>query len=114
MMAVKAALTVSQSENTVPRTTALSPRVMNPAPLSPSLDQDLHFFLCVFGRSGLGYVETDPAEADATTIVRALLRGLYDRPLRVMAVNAEDAEHEGCDLTAGTLDFIEIHAERVS
>ena len=66
MMAVKAALTVSQSENTVPRTTALSPRVMNPAPLSPSLDQDLHFVLCAFGRSGLGYVETDPAEADAT------------------------------------------------
>ena len=39
--------------------------------------------LCGFGRSGLAYVETDPIEADATIIVRALLRGLYDRPLRV-------------------------------
>ena len=45
------------------------------APLVPSLDQDLHFVLCAFGRAGLAYVETDPAEADATTIVRALLRG---------------------------------------
>jgi hypothetical protein len=56
-------------------------------PLAP-LHEDLHFVLCAFGRSGLAYVETDPIEADATTIVRALLRGLYDRPLRVIALNA--------------------------
>ena len=56
-------------------------RVMKSVPLAPSLDQDLHFVLCGFGRAGLAYVETDPTEADATTIVRALLRGRYDRPL---------------------------------
>jgi hypothetical protein len=124
-------LTVIDLENTLWGRNYAEYRAMKLAPPAPSLDQDLHFVLCGFGRSGLAYVETDPAEADATTIVRALLRGLYDRPLRVIAVNAEEgwsrdvseaiaakvrdvAEHEGCDLTAGTLDFIEIHAERVS
>jgi hypothetical protein len=118
-------LTVSQSENKVQRSSTLC----TPAPLAPSLDEDLHFVLCGFGRSGLAYVETDPIEADATTIVRALLRGLYDRPLRVIAVNAEEgwsrdvsesiaakvrevAQLEDCELTSGTLAFIEMHTER--
>lgn len=121
-----AVLTVSRSQNTVRRSTTLSTRVMNPAHLAPSLDQDLHFVLCGFGRSGLAFLETDPIEADATTIVRALLRGLYNHPLRVLAVNAQEgwsrevseaiaakvrevAEHEDIELTSGTLDFIEMH-----
>jgi len=62
--------------------------------------------------------------------VRALLRGLYDRPLRVIALNAAEgwsrdvsetiaakvrdvAEHEDLELTSGTLAFIEMHTERV-
>ena len=40
------------------------------APLVPSLDVDVHLVLCRFGRAGLAYVETDPTEADATTVVR--------------------------------------------
>ena len=28
-------------------------------------EQDLHFVLCDFGRSGQAYVETDPSQADA-------------------------------------------------
>jgi hypothetical protein len=61
---------------------------MSPISLLP--DQDLHFVLCDFGRSGQAYVETDPAEADASTIVRNLLRGQYDRPVRVLALNVEE------------------------
>jgi hypothetical protein len=60
--------------------------------------------------------------------VQALLRGLYDRPLRVIAVNAEwsrdvseeiaakvrdVAEHDEIELTNATLDFIEMHTDRV-
>jgi hypothetical protein len=92
----------------------------------PPLNLDLHLVLCDFGRSGLAYVETDPAQADATTIVRNLLRGEYDRPLRIIAVNAEEewsrdvsesiaakvqdvAEHEARELTSGTLAFIDAH-----
>ena len=84
---------------------------MNPAaPLVHSLDQDLHFVLCAFGRVGLAC--------------------FYDRPLRVVALNAEEgwsrdvsetiaakvrdvAEHEDIELTSGTLDFIEMHTERM-
>ena len=46
------------------------------ASLVPSLDADLHFIFCDFGRSG-------SAEADATTVVQNLLHGQYEGPLRV-------------------------------
>jgi hypothetical protein len=99
--------------------------------LVPSLNEDLHFVLCDFGRAGLAYVETDPAEADATTVVQNLLHGQYERPMRVVALNADEgwsrdvseaiavkvrdvAEHEGLELTSGTRAFIEAHIGRVS
>ena len=52
---------------------------MSPASFTP--EQDLHFVLCVLRSSGQAYVETDPMEADASSIVRNLLRGQYDRPV---------------------------------
>jgi hypothetical protein len=90
-------------------------------------EQDLHFVLCDYGRCGQAYVETDPTEADASTIVRNFLRGQYDRPLRVLAMNVEEgwvrdvskiiaakvrdvARWEEQALTAGTLAFIEAHS----
>jgi hypothetical protein len=39
---------------------------------------------------GLAYVETDPAEADATTVVQNFLHGQYERPMRVLALNADE------------------------
>jgi hypothetical protein len=59
------------------------------ASLVLSLNEDVHFVLCDFGRSGLAYVETDPAGADATTIVQNRLHGQYERPLRIIALNAD-------------------------
>ena len=61
---------------------------MSPASFTP--EQDLHFVLCDFGRSGRAYVETDPSQADASTIVRNLLNGQYNRPVRVVALNVEE------------------------
>ena len=101
-----------------------------PLSLVPSLDADIHFVLCRFGRAGLAYVETDPAEADATTVVQNLLHGRYGQPLRVVALNVDEgwsqdvseamahkvreiAEHEDYELTQGTLDFIDAHIGRV-
>jgi hypothetical protein len=81
-------LTVLTTENTLSDPISAKYRVMSPVSLVP--EQDLHFVLCDFGRSGQSYVETDPTEADASTIVRNLLRGQYNRPVRVLALNVEE------------------------
>src|SRR5262249_48815302 len=99
---------------------------MSPASFTP--EQDLHFVLCDFGRSGRAYVETDPSQADASTVVRNLLEGQYTRPVRVLALNVEEgwvrdvsrviaarvqdvARHNGQAVTRETRDFIEAHAD---
>ena len=103
---------------------------MAPASLVPSLDADINLVLCRFGRAGLAYVETDPAEADATTVVQNLLHGRYEQPLSVIALNVDEgwsrdvseamarkvreiAEQKDYELTQGTLDFIDVHIGRV-
>ena len=63
--------------------------------IAPFLDADVHLVLCRFGRAGLAYVETDPAEADATTVIQNLLYGRYGEPLRVVALNV--SESWSCD-----------------
>jgi hypothetical protein len=119
-------LTVLTTENTLSGPINAEYRVMSPISLVP--EQDLHFVLCDFGRSGQAYVETDPAEADASTIVHNLLRGQYDRPVRVLALNVEEgwvrdvseiiaakvqdvARREEQRLAAGTRTFVEAHSE---
>jgi hypothetical protein len=119
-------LTVLTAENTLTGPTNAEYRVMSPVSLVP--EQDLHFVLCDFGRSGQAYVETDPTEADASTIIRNLLRGQYDRPVRVLALNVEEgwvrdvseiiaakvqdvARREEQRLAAGTRTFVEAHSE---
>ena len=89
-----------------------------------ALDTDVHLVLCSFGRAGLAYVEADPAESDASTIVRNLLYGQYGHPLRVVAMNVGEgwcrdvsdvmadkvrqvAQRENMELTDGTLAFLE-------
>src|SRR5262245_47400667 len=77
-------LTVLTTGNTLSGPINAAYRVMSRISLVP--EQDLHFVLCDFGRSGQAYVETDPAEADASTIVL----GQYDRPVRILALNVEE------------------------
>jgi hypothetical protein len=49
-------------------------------------DGEVHFVLCGF-RSGPAYVETDPQAAASTDIVRNMIAGEYEHPLRVLAVD---------------------------
>jgi hypothetical protein len=119
-------LTVLKPENTLSAPINAKYLVMSTVSLVP--EQDLHFVLCDFGRSGQAYVETDPREADASTVVRNLLQGQYDRPVRVLALNVEEgwvrdvseiiaakvqdvARRGGQGLTAGTRMFIEAHTD---
>jgi hypothetical protein len=67
-------------------------------------------------------------EADASTIVRNLLQGQYDRPVRVLALNVEEgwvrdvseiiaakvqdvARRDEQGLTSGTRAFVEAHSD---
>jgi hypothetical protein len=92
---------------------------MKHASIAPSLDAAIHLVLCRFGRAGLAYVETDPAEADATTVTQNLLYGRYGKPRsrdvsEAMAYRVREiAEREHYELTQETLDFIEAHMGRV-
>ena len=87
------------------------------------LDADVHLVLCSFGRAGLAYVEADPAESDASTVV-------HGHPLRVVAMNVEEgwcrdvsdvmadkvrevAQREDMELTDGTLAFLQAHEPEV-
>jgi hypothetical protein len=56
-------LTVLTTENTLSDASNAKYRVMSPVSFVP--EEDLHFVLCDFGRSGQAYVETDPSQADA-------------------------------------------------
>lgn len=47
----------------------------------------VHIVLNDFGRFGTALVETDPTQADTETIVRQMIAGQYDRPIRVDAYN---------------------------
>src|SRR5262249_10717161 len=122
-------LTVPTAENTLSDPNNATHRVMNTVSLLP--EQDLHFVLCDFGPSGQAYVETDPTEADASTILRYLLRGQYDRPIRVIALNVEEgwvrdvssiiaskvdevARRNEQVLSAGTREFVEAHSESIN
>jgi hypothetical protein len=79
---------------------------------------------------GTCIIETDPAEADATTVVQNLLHGRYGQPLRVVALNVDEgwsqdvseamarkvleiAERDDYELTEGTLAFVEAYSPRV-
>jgi hypothetical protein len=122
------ALTAAGKHDDTAGSSQVRPHVMSPVPLPSSPDQDLHFVLCDFGRYGCAYVETDPAKADASTIVRNLLQGQYGRPHQVLALNTEEgwvrdvsqfiarklravAHREQQELTEGTRAFIEAHTE---
>lgn len=45
--------------------------------------------LCDFGPHGLAYLETDPQHADLETIVQNFIEDQYDKPIRVLGVDAE-------------------------
>lgn len=82
----------------------------------------VHIVLNDFGRFGAAFVETDPGQADVETVVRKMIAGQYDRPIRVDAYDifagrawdaSGDIAHlvaqrcDGASLPAGVRAFCE-------
>jgi hypothetical protein len=59
-------------------------------PLAQGRDGTVYLVLDDFGELGSAFRETDPAQADLTTVVADLLSGQYRHPLRVVAFNTAE------------------------
>jgi hypothetical protein len=101
--------------------------------LAPSIVPDMgssthYFVLDDLGQYGCLFHETREHETSEATVIRHLIEGQYDKPLRVVAFNAEegwskDASEEIADkvlqkvesehgtLTSGTRAFVEQHLD---
>jgi len=73
---------------------------------SPSLvpEDDVYIVLDDFGHLGRAWRETDEAGANRATLVRNLLDGQYEDPVRIVAVNA--AEGWSRDVTQEIADEV--------
>ena len=60
------------------------------APLTPTCDLTVYVVLEDFGRHGCVWREIDEIRADEHSIVEGILRGEYERILRIVAFNADE------------------------
>jgi hypothetical protein len=59
-------------------------------PLIPGFDFEVCVVLDDFGPAGRAYREADEDKADRETVIRNIMRGEYERPLRVVAFNTAE------------------------
>ena len=57
------------------------------APDTAKPDNTIYLVLEDFGALGCAYRETDPNRADRNSVIEDLIRGEFDRPLKVIAFN---------------------------
>lgn len=76
-------------------------------PLAPS-HSATHLVLCDYGALGTAYVETDPEAAGRDAIVRDLIAGEYEKPLRVIAFDTEQgwSRDVSKEITAAVLQAV--------
>jgi hypothetical protein len=75
--------------------------------VSPSIvpheaDEETYLVLDDFGRIGCSWRETHAESADRETLIRHLLTGEYNNPVRIVAFNT--AEGWSCDVTMNIAD----------
>ena len=63
---------------------------MSDAPLVPTHDLTVYAVLEDFGKLGCTWREIDELRADEQSVVEGILRGEYERILRVVAFNADE------------------------
>lgn len=59
-------------------------------PLVPERDQDTYLVVDDFGWIGCVWREIDVGSTDRETVVRALARGEYNKPVRIVAFNTAE------------------------
>ena len=64
-------------------------RMSSPS-IVPSFDTEVYLVLDDFGKLGCAYRETEEEKADRGTIVRNLISGEYNAPVRVVAFNTSE------------------------
>jgi hypothetical protein len=108
----------------MPRSSVVELRIL--PPLNPENDVTIYLVAEDFGHLGGAFRETDLAEADHDTIVRNMISGEFEDPLRVIAFNtvegwsrdvSEEIAYDVLDraydadttLSAGAKRFIDLH-----
>ena len=76
----------------------------SPSIAPDGLPRDIYLVLDDFGRSGRAWRETDEDGADRATLVRELLAGEYNNPVRIIAFNT--AEGWSRDVTVDIADEV--------
>jgi hypothetical protein len=100
-----------------------------PSPsVAPGFDVDVYLVLDDFAELGRAYRETDEEKANRGSVIRALLSGQFNHPVRIVAFNTaagwsrdvtkgiareinEMAKREGKELSPGLRDFIAYELE---
>jgi hypothetical protein len=103
---------------------------MSSPSIVPGFDVDVYLVLDDFGQIGRAYREVDEAKADKETLIRDLMSGQYNDPVRIVCFNTaegwsrdvtEDIAREiknrtdrnREELSPGLRDFIEYQAWRL-
>jgi hypothetical protein len=56
----------------------------------PGFDVDVYIVLDDFGQIGRSYRETDESKADKATLIRDLISGQYNNPVRIVCFNTAE------------------------
>ena len=81
-------------------------------PIVPGFDSDVYLVLDDFGRLGRAYREVDEEGADRETVIRHLMDGKYNNPVRIVAFNT--AEGWAQDVTLEILRDIQSRGQKLS
>jgi hypothetical protein len=95
----------------------------------PGFNADVYLVLDDFGQLGRAYREVDEDKADRETVIRWLIEGQYQNPVRIVAFNTAEgwardvtveiaqeirdkADRSGEELSPGLRNFIESELDR--
>jgi hypothetical protein len=101
----------------------------SPSIIPSGFDVDVYVVLDDFGKLGRAYRETDEEAADKESVIRNMIEGQYNNPVRIVAFNAAEgwsrdvtedialeirdrANRAGEELSPGLRDFIDYEIVR--